>query len=1050
MLLCLAFRKFLKITGIRSIVFVLMCIAFAQIGRAQVTQITPGNNINVSPSGGTGNVTVTAVPSGSTTQIQVNDGGTFSGSNVTTDSATKSDLHIDQGNLTAKTISGQLQAKQWQTGSGNNGIANAFASSNCAVAFGCIVAPDNNYTGEPENYPIPSSTMQALFDTRKAAFKWFSFNPVTSSQYNVQNAIDFRSVLGSYFPNNAVMRGGLLNLAFTTQGRGGSYGTTGISQQNNKATVDSLQQSTFTANREGIKNGLGLVMNCYSVGDCNSLNVYTYYDPGATAGSDEGAVSFRNYLIENTAYYHGTITAVAPGVDSGSNLNSMTDILTASYSDDPIGNHYTPGTELLDITQGNTLNKTAKVYSNSTVGGLAVLTVENSTIPQSSAWGTTTVAVTTAGYNQTFFSTDPPPTTPPTPPSTTVSLTLSGLGASPGDFVTGLACMVGTSAFLERVNITVAPMSSGGVQGITFQTTHPWPAGSRIFQGGPCGTSLVANDTWKTNWWALGSTASTNLIVAACFRGDCTGTVVLGNYPVPAGNIAFASTYGMKLQRTSNVVSLSYSSSAIASSTMYNMPVGTAIEVRGTGTDFDGTFTVTSNTLDKYAYTNAITWAQTDPDEASTSVSVGNLIIAEPTIKLYPSATVIGVPTATLAGATPPPLTQVEVGKNNVSWTFRDVIEDPHHASNSLLARREGCAPITPGNGVVLSCTQMSFTGTAVTTYGHLNSLTGPVSSLWRVDGNQAPTTFFDFKYQPKNNGSLIAVGGPADGVARPFTLLSVSNYWNSVIYPLASSNWTDQGMAGLGYVDTTGITFGYTTQLGPKADCKPYIMAGSFAIIEQFGGGVRCNTTNGHRNSFSLATTDSRQALTLQNTYYPGSAQFVIESTLGNDVSGTSSVGSILDMVNTTNTSGSRWLRIDNEQNAFSFNVIDDAGTGTIARTPLSINLTTGATSLLAGSSVGGSAICTTSSACGSLAGTSGSLGGSALAAGSCATATVTVTGASVGLPVAVSTTDGSLPDPLIMLRAAVTASNTVTVQICAIAAVTPASETYNVRVIR
>jgi hypothetical protein len=83
-------------------------------------------------------------------------------------------------------------------------------------------------------------------------------------------------------------------------------------------------------------------------------------------------------------------------------------------------------------------------------------------------------------------------------------------------------------------------------------------------------------------------------------------------------------------------------------------------------------------------------------------------------------------------------------------------------------------------------------------------------------------------------------------------------------------------------------------------------------------------------------------------------------------------------------------------------------------------------------------------------LAGSTASIGGSALAAGGCATGTASVSGATVGSPVAVAAADGSLPAALVTLSAAVTSSNTVTVQVCAIAAVTPAAKTYNVRVLQ
>lgn len=106
-------------------------------------------------------------------------------------------------------------------------------------------------------------------------------------------------------------------------------------------------------------------------------------------------------------------------------------------------------------------------------------------------------------------------------------------------------------------------------------------------------------------------------------------------------------------------------------------------------------------------------------------------------------------------------------------------------------------------------------------------------------------------------------------------------------------------------------------------------------------------------------------------------------------------------------------------------------------------------------GSSLGSSTspLCTTTggllthSGCTSgLTGTTASIGGSALLAGNCATGTATVTGAVVGRPVYVSASDGTLPNALAVLSAAVTSTNTVSVQVCAIAAVTPAAKTYNI----
>ena len=85
-----------------------------------------------------------------------------------------------------------------------------------------------------------------------------------------------------------------------------------------------------------------------------------------------------------------------------------------------------------------------------------------------------------------------------------------------------------------------------------------------------------------------------------------------------------------------------------------------------------------------------------------------------------------------------------------------------------------------------------------------------------------------------------------------------------------------------------------------------------------------------------------------------------------------------------------------------------------------------------------------------GVLGGTTGVIGGTALTAGTCASGTASVAGAAVGTPVLVSASDGSLPSGLTLLSAAVTAANTVSVQVCAVSAMTPTAVSYTVRVVQ
>jgi len=83
-----------------------------------------------------------------------------------------------------------------------------------------------------------------------------------------------------------------------------------------------------------------------------------------------------------------------------------------------------------------------------------------------------------------------------------------------------------------------------------------------------------------------------------------------------------------------------------------------------------------------------------------------------------------------------------------------------------------------------------------------------------------------------------------------------------------------------------------------------------------------------------------------------------------------------------------------------------------------------------------------------GALTGTTASLGGSALSAGACASGSVSVTGATASMAVSVS--PAADPGAGFSWMGFVSSSGTVTVRLCAIAAGTPASTTYNVRVIQ
>src|SRR5579883_472425 len=128
--------------------------------------------------------------------------------------------------------------------------------------------------------------------------------------------------------------------------------------------------------------------------------------------------------------------------------------------------------------------------------------------------------------------------------------------------------------------------------------------------------------------------------------------------------------------------------------------------------------------------------------------------------------------------------------------------------------------------------------------------------------------------------------------------------------------------------------------------------------------------------------------------------------------------------------------------------NIVTDAG-GTVSNLTLTGSLTLPATYQVNGNTIAqpaasGTLALTTQLP---LAAASAALGGAALSAGQCASSTVTVAGASPGM--AVVATPQAYPGAAFYWRGYVNAPNSVTVEVCAAAAGTPAASVYNVRVL-
>jgi hypothetical protein len=133
-------------------------------------------------------------------------------------------------------------------------------------------------------------------------------------------------------------------------------------------------------------------------------------------------------------------------------------------------------------------------------------------------------------------------------------------------------------------------------------------------------------------------------------------------------------------------------------------------------------------------------------------------------------------------------------------------------------------------------------------------------------------------------------------------------------------------------------------------------------------------------------------------------------------------------------------WGNTSNSSNVF---VLDRYVGGTYTDSPIQVSNSTGVVTIPDGLVLKGTTVLP------NFTGTSGSIGGSSLSAGACASGAVTVTGATTAMATTASPA-GTDPGGNYVVRSYVSASNTVTINVCAIAAGTPTATTYNVRVLQ
>jgi hypothetical protein len=421
-------------------------------------------------------------------------------------------------------LNGFKYASQFQTGTGNNGIANAFGT-----ATGQTVMAEPTY-GTADTGPASLPDQSHLIDYRLGSQADTFVNPTFHDGAAGWTTGKFDTTRFTTMPSGGLHAAGSSSDIFFTA-PGYNYGSNGSSATNWSVHAGS---SLFVYDfMRGISSGRVVNMTKHSTGDIQGFNANITAFGGTVAGSDEGVTPLEIEAFQITNFPIGTCTA---GCTTGSIQ------ITASMSQ---GGPFDNGGYLLDATQGGTHTATISAVNTTAVvsGASAVLYYDLTgiTLTPSTAWGVIIPASCTNnghGINQTYT-------------VTTCNVTLGTAPASPGAFTTASHIFL-SGDWEEEAAVTAVGAVSGGVQSISFSTRYAWDdAGNAatvmqgsVFSGETASQGFIQTGTtsFPIAYPVLGAVSATRLIFGNCAYAQCNAASGSGNMShniLKSGGITF-------------------------------------------------------------------------------------------------------------------------------------------------------------------------------------------------------------------------------------------------------------------------------------------------------------------------------------------------------------------------------------------------------------------------------------------------------------------------------------------------------------------------------
>lgn len=566
--------------------------------------------------------------------------------------------------LGVNNLNGVEYASQFVTGTGNNGIANALASPDCASGCNINVEPGYN---SPENYDPPTWNSDAnggthVEDLRGGSRRASFFNPMSplGSGLDAGEIIDVTSTRAAadLHRRTHAEEPYYLGMAINHHALTGGSNLFPASIE----TVPYFKSNYAALNVSGDYNTMGQHVlapkniNCYGVGDCLIGSQFITASGGFRDEADEGAHPMDISVAEDANVFQGTCSS---GCTAGS--TSVMVAVTGAPGTQGEGRYLIDKNPAKVITAGQLTG--GSVNGNGSPGATATFTGTNFPVSvffatadavrsqaDEMAPGTVTVAIATSGVTAGFA---------------------TNTSSAPAS---GVACIADTIQSSLPHNYEMANYTIIDATHLQLTLNKPHRAGATVAIGGLCGYGLEQT---------VDTSAGIRQVFPVIGSYSTSGLYYGGHLTSIVGRNSTTSAY---LNVNAQIASVTRSNGIVTLTTTANVPDvnGLTITVSGvTDSSYNGSFAVTTTGP------NTLTYANAGADGASSS---GTLTYLTGGYALYPMAEVLGVfdPVAkTVDGL-------MTLGANTVNWAANDPVEEPHYYQEKVMADTTVVSQVTP------------------------------------------------------------------------------------------------------------------------------------------------------------------------------------------------------------------------------------------------------------------------------------------------------------------------------------------------------------------